>query len=159
MGLLKRGFGHPYWSRLAAGVQTFCSEQGMAFLLGDSRRNIEEEQRQFRILLESGVHGIVVLPCCVQSDIVARIRQHDLPVVALSAPRVRVPGDLGLVAYTDGVSLPEYVTSATCEPVEEVGHRAAEMLHERIHGYAGSPREQVLGYQAHYGQSSGKGSA
>jgi len=73
----------------------------------------------------------------------------------ISARRLRMPDDIAVAAYTDGVTLPDEITYATCEPVEDLGCQAAEMLWDRIEGYSGPPREHVLGFHVHVGTSSG----
>jgi len=73
----------------------------------------------------------------------------------IRARSLRMPDDIAVAAYTDGVTLSEEVTYATCEPIEDLGRRAAEMLLDRIEGYDGPPREYILGFQVHIGASSG----
>jgi DNA-binding LacI/PurR family transcriptional regulator len=74
---------------------------------------------------------------------------------ALGQHHVNVPEDIAVAAFIDGATLPDEITYATCEPIEELGRHAAQMLLDRIGGYVGPPRSFRLGYQLHIGSSSG----
>ena len=55
----------------------------------------------------------------------------------------------------DGIpTLASFLTVAE-QPASEMGRSAAEMLHERIGGFAGPPRERVLPVMLRVGASSG----
>jgi len=72
---------------------------------------------------------------------------------ALTAFQIRVPDDMAVVSF-DGITLP--FLTAVIQPALEMGRMAAEMLHERIQGYEGPPREHVLPVELRVSGSTGR---
>lgn len=65
---------------------------------------------------------------------------------ALRRAGLQVPGDVALACFDDIeiAALIDPFLTVVAQPAREMGHLAMEMLMERVNGYAGPAREQVL---------------
>ena len=72
---------------------------------------------------------------------------------ALTARQMRVPDNVAVVSF-DGITLP--FLTAVIQPAVEMGRIAASMLHERMQGFEGPPREHVVPVNLRISGSSGE---
>lgn len=257
---------NPFWAQVIEAVQGFFTEKGISVLLGNTRSDPAEEDRQIEMALAQSVDGIIITPLADASlERVAKIRDRGVPCVvldrrathgvdvvrgesragafeltkllidrghrriglvtggrdrstavdryegyreaieqagltldvglvrwgpythgfgaeaasclldldppptaifaannslaegvldALRSRQIAVPQDVAVVGFDAIPTLASFLTVAE-QPASEMGRKAAEMLYERIDGFAGPPRELVLDAEIKIRTSSG----
>jgi len=106
------------------GIKAGCEEEGIGFDYLDISCNSDILESNLKDAIDSGVDSIIVMN-----------KDCTLPVTsALSALKVKIPGDVRLISFDDDHSF-EYVhppISALKQPISEIAEKSVERLYSRI---------------------------
>jgi len=129
VGLVVSPLGHPWWAQVAAAVQRYLSNKGIACLIADGGESEQTESDQLDLILRQGVDGVMLLPLLLDPAATVSIARQGLPAVVVSAP-----GDYGV----DSVQI------EVKRGVRELIHLLTERGHRRIGMLAGSPNRPLM---------------
>jgi LacI family transcriptional regulator len=89
IGLLVLDIGNPFFTDLAAGVESTAARSGLSVILCNSADNPERENHYLSLLQEQRAYGILITPVSSRNPRITDIRKHGTPTVLVdrSAPR------------------------------------------------------------------------
>jgi LacI family transcriptional regulator len=89
IGLLVLDIGNPFFTDLAAGVETAAAKASLSVILCNSSNNPDRENHYLSLLQEQRAYGILITPVSTRNPRIGEIRQHGTPTVLVDrgAPR------------------------------------------------------------------------
>jgi LacI family transcriptional regulator len=89
IGLLVLDIGNPFFTDLAAGVESAAAKAGLSVILCNSSNNPDRENHYLSLLQEQRAYGILITPVSSRNPRIGEIRQHGTPTILVDrgAPR------------------------------------------------------------------------
>jgi LacI family transcriptional regulator len=117
VGLILPSLGNAYYAALADSISRILAGRGYHLLLSPTCDDPQAESDTLRDMVGQNVGGLMVVPCALDAESVAQLREQDIPAVAMVR---RVPGD-----GVDTVIFEDYAGAyAASKYLLSLGHRA-----------------------------------
>lgn len=151
IGIIMPDIQSPFYSELMVRASDAIHRRGYQVLLCNSFRDLREEERYLKLLVEHQVEGILVFPIGSQSvDMLMRYSEL-IPMVALN----EVPEQSGIpYVCTDesaaGALATEYLISKGCKNLEFIGFKAERLAHRyRVDSFLKTAKEKHISAQVY----------
>jgi LacI family transcriptional regulator len=139
VGLILPSLGNAYYAALADAISQILAGRGYHLLLSPTCDDPRAESDTLRDMVGQNVGGLMVVPCALDQELVAYLREQGVPAVAMVR---RVPGDgLDTVVFEDFAG-----AYAATKYLLSLGHRAIGYIGGDICYSSNQARRQ--GFQA-----------
>jgi LacI family transcriptional regulator len=117
VGLILPSLGNAYYAALADSISQILAGRGYHLLLSPTCDDPQAESDTLRDMVGQNVGGLMVVPCALDAEAVAHLREQDIPTVVMVR---RVPGDgVDTVIFEDFAG-----AHAAAKYLLSLGHRA-----------------------------------
>jgi LacI family transcriptional regulator len=89
MGLIVLDIANPFFTDIAAGVESTADRAGLSVLMCNSGENVEREHHYLSLLEEQRTYGILVTPVAAKNTRLEAIRRRGIPIVLVDRGSTR----------------------------------------------------------------------